>query len=225
MTDFFIKCDMVIRTQMDFNKFDEIITIPFMFHIKDVNSKTLFGEKENSIDFYNQKLCSQQNSNTKINDVLDYLSYVDLTEFTIDDIYGIEEYNFKKYNNNYIFGDTYHLYLFLIEKLSFNDTDFFIMKKFIQQQLERLIISFIKMAEKSMDIGNKSEKVTEEFMLLRGAFELNHQSTIFPENQGKSFSEWSFREMKLQRLYLARKCEIEQLQLEAMKKNGKKNKK
>ena len=225
MNDFFIKCNMVIRTQLDFVKFNSKITIPFLFHIKDVNSKSLFGESENNIDFYSQEVCSQQNSYSKIDDALYCLSYIDKFQFTIDDIKGIEKYNFIKYNNNYIFSDTYNMYLFLIEELTFNDTDFLIMKKFIKQQLERLLISFVKMAEKSMDIGNKSDKVTEDFMLLRGAFELNHQATIFPENQGKSFSEWSFIEIKLQRLYLARKCEIEQIQLEAMKKEGRKNKK
>ena len=74
-----------------------------------------------------------------------------------------------------------------------------------------------------MELGNGKKDPSESFMVLRCAYELNH-SVIFPENIGKSISEFSFRELRTQRIYMAKKCEIEKIQYDEVMKDSKNKK-
>lgn len=223
---FFSKCNMVIMSDMEFNKSGIIIKLPFYFHIKDIPSTFFDEDSLNILEYYSKEIYEQYDINCNENNYLKYLKYIDLKQFTIDE--EIKEYKdyMIKVKDNYIFKDHKSLYSFLIKNLYFNEIDFKLMKDFVLESQKKLIINFSDMLHKELKLTHDKKDISESYMILRGAFELGNPP-IFPENIGKSISEYSFREQKTQRIYLARKCEIEQQQYDEMmnNKNNKKGKK
>ena len=226
MSSFFVKCNMIRLSELEIIKFNMSIKLPFYLHIKDIPNTFFDEDLTNTLEFYGSNLNQQYDNTILIDGHLQILKYIDLEQFTIDDF--LEEYkeNMIKTKNGYVFKNHNSLYSFLINVLNFNEVDFVIMKNFVKEEQLKLLISFSEMVEKEVGLGKGKDDISESFMLLRGAFELNHSSVIFPENKGLSFSEYSFRELKTQRIYLARKCEIEKMQYdEVMKESKNKNNK
>lgn len=231
MNSFFVKCNMVRMSEICFIKFGIEIKLPFYFHIKDILNTFFDEETENIVEFYGSELNQQYDNTVLIDNYLQILKYIDLKQFTIDvndkDLLNdYKEYkdNMIKTQNGYVFENHKSLYSFLVNELNFNEVDFTIIIKFVKEEQLKLIISFSEMVEKEVGLGKGKDDISESFMLLRGAFELNHSSVIFPENKNLSFSEYSFREIKTQRIYLARKCEIEKMQYDEIMKDSKNNK-
>ena len=228
INSFFVKCNMIRMSELEIFKFNEPIKLPFYFHIKDIPSTFFDEETENIIEYYGSKLNQQYEDTVLINKYLNILKYIDLRQLTIDTTEQDLSINYKEYKDSmiktqygYVFNNHKSLYSFLIKILNFNEVDFKIMSKFVYEEQLKLIISFSEMVEKEVGLGKGKDDVSESFMLLRGAFELNHSSVIFPENKNLSFSDYSFREIKTQRIYLARKCEIEKMQYDEIMKDSK----
>lgn len=221
MSNFFTKCNMVIRTSLDFYKCGVLIKLPFKFHIKDIKYTLFDTINENILEDYSQEFNSQFDNARKIQQYMSMLKYIDIQQFTIDDSI-LEEYREEvvKHNENYVFKSNNSLYSFLVHFLMFSELDFNIIQDFIYTNQKRLIESFTNMAEKEIGIGVKSEKTTESFMQLRCAFELN-KPPLFEENIGLNITAMSYRELILQRIYIARKCEVEQIQYDNIRNNSK----
>lgn len=215
---------MVRLSTMSFNKFGEDIKFPFYFHIKDISNTFFDEESTNILEFYDSELNEQYDKSFMRSEHIKTLKFIDLNQFTLDDI--IDEYkeNMKLTKNGYIFTNHDSLYSFLISELKFNEVDFVLMKQFVENEQGRLLLSFSQMLEKEIGLGKDKDDISEAYMTLQGAFELNHANTLFPENIGKSLSEYSFRELRTQRIYLARKYEIEKARYDEVMKNNKNNK-
>lgn len=228
INSFFVKCNMVRMSELEIIKFNIVIKLPFYLHIKDILNTFFDEETENIVEFYGAKINQQYDDTVLIDKYLQTLRYVDLKQFTIEvedkdllDDYKEYKDSMIKTQNGYVFKNHKSLYSFLVNELNFNEVDFTIMSKFVREEQLKLIINFSEMVEKEVGLGRGKDDISESFMLLRGAFELNHSSVIFPENKNLSFSEYSFREIKTQRIYLARKCEIEKMQYDEIMKDSK----
>lgn len=221
MSSFFVKCNMIRMSELEIVKFGIPIKLPFHIHIKDIPNTFFDEETTNTLEFYGSKLNQQYDDTVLVKKFLQTLNYIDLQQLTIDEF--LEEYkeNMIKTKNGYVFKNHNSLYSFLVNELNFNEVDFKLMEDFVKTEQCKLLVSFSEMVEKEVGLGKGKDDISESFMLLRGAFELNHASAIFPENKGLSFSEYSFREYKTQRIYLARKCEIEKMQYDEIMKESK----
>lgn len=221
--DFFAKCNMVIRSEMTFYKVGIPIKLPFYFHIKDVKNDLLIDKNENELEMYSKEIYFQNQEKEIEDDWKNYLQYIDLNNLTFDDVDDIEHL-FKKHKSNYILKDLDSLYELLLNYLSFNEYDFQQIKLFVKEKQITLLHSFRDMCDKDLEVASGKKEPNDIFMILRCAYELNHYATIFGENKDKPISEYSFRELCIQRSYMARKCEIERLQMEESLKNTKKGK-
>lgn len=223
MNNFFVKCNMIRRSDISFNKSGNKITIPFIFHIKDLSNSFLDNTNENELEIYSSSIYFQNQLNKQKEWYKEILSYVDLSQFTLENGENniLDKYTMQ-YNNYRVFKNIDYLYDFLISIFNFNEIDFKQMYDFVFQNQYSLAMSYIKLIEEEMEIGSKKEVPTESFMILRCAYELNHSATVFPENMNKSISEFSFREIRTQRIYMSRKCELEQIQYDKIMKENKK---
>ena len=104
---FFTKCEIALRSEIEFNKFGNKIQLPFYFHIKDVENDLLYGNEEELVEdytidvFYNQR----DGSDTR-EKYIQLLQYVELKDFTMAfDEDDREEYEdmIVEYKNDYIF--------------------------------------------------------------------------------------------------------------------------
>lgn len=219
--DFFIKCNMVIHSELDFIKYGVEIKLPFSFHISDIRQDFLSETNIYELEFYSKDIYFQNEEYLKISQYKTILKYVDLAQFTISDCDENLEHLTKETIYGRIFKDIDSLYYFLVDIIGFTEFDFSKMNVFVKEQKIKLVDNFVRMIEKEMELGNGKKTPNETFMILRCSYELNH-SVIFPENIGKSISEFSFRELRTQRVYMAKKCEIEKLEYDEImgKKSG-----
>lgn len=231
MSNFFSKCNMVLRDSLEFNKFGEKFELPFTLHIKDIKQDFLsvFGtSSENVIEEYSADLYKQYEDSNLIDYNISLLQFVDLKTFALNlTDEEIKEYGeiVEKYKDFYIFKNHFSLYSFLVNLLKFNDVDFKIIELFIRKSQKKLMENYEKMLKDEIDIGNPKDTASESYMFLRCAFELN-RPPLFAENKGLSIEEHSWREIITQRVYMGRKCEIEKIQMDNMeKKRNKMNKK
>lgn len=224
MIDFYRKCDIFLRTTLDFDKFGIKIKLPFYFHIKDIGQDFMYEDRTTILEDYpDLEFNSQKEDNEIKKEYINLLSFVSLKDFTIDfDENDMEEYRNMVIDspNGYVFKNHTYLYSFLISELKFNDVDFILIKNLITNSQVRLRTNYEQMLKKEIDLGSPKEDASEAFMILRCAFELN-RPPIFPENKGKCISEMSLREFLAQRFYISRKCEIEKIQYDKMMKNNK----
>ena len=196
--------------------------MPFYFHIKDLGQDFLC-ERDTQIleDYDSSSFILQQESKETRTKYIELLSYVQLKDFTIDfDVKDLEEYSGKvlKCEDGYVFKNPTYLYSFLVSKLKFNEVDFALIENLIYKSQLRLKEKLESVLKKEMDLDNPEEDLSESFMILRCAFELN-RPPIFPENIGKCISEMSLREFLTQRIYMARKCKVEKIQYDKMMKD------
>ena len=202
------------------------IKLPFYFHIADIKDDFLSENNTNELEFYGKDIYFQNENHMKISKYKKMLQYIDLFQLTLDNCDEKDDSIFsltKEYRGGRIFKDIDSLYIFLVDILGFTEIDFSQINIFIKEQQIRLVNNFVKMLEEEMELGNGKKDPSESFMVLRCAYELNH-SVIFPENIGKSISEFSFRELRTQRIYMAKKCEIEKIQYDEVMKDSKNKK-
>lgn len=218
---------MAIYSEFVFEKGGVELKLPFYFHIKGINCSWLEENDENVLEYYSFDFAETHDNCSKINENFDLLKFCDMKKFVVDenlsemDCFKEYKLNMVEVKNGYHFADHSSLYSFLLNGLNFSDVDFQLLRVFVKEKQYSLVRDFREMLDEEMQIGSKKEDASESFMILRGAFELS-KPPLFPENKGLSISEYSYRELLTQRIYLGRKCEIESIIYE---KNSPKNKK
>ncbi|MGL4211260.1 MAG: hypothetical protein ACRCRT_06900, partial [Cetobacterium somerae] len=129
---------------------------------------------------------------------------------------------FVKVDFDIMLKTKYDLYRFL-NLLGYSEYDFVHIGDVVTQNRGNLVTKFINTISDSLLIGDKTGKVTEGFMAMRGAME-HSSACIFPENIGKAVSDYSWRETMVKRLYLARKVELEEFYKEQAKQEARNKK-
>lgn len=210
---FFKKCDMIIKSELIFNKNSYIIKLPFYFHIKDIKNDFLDDSEGNILENYGKDIYFNDRYDEIEKDNKYFLRYVDLNQWTIE---GVDNDNplFVRKRDVFRVKDIDSLYTILIDYLKFNELDFSMIKKYCLKTQAKLAYDFREMVNADLGVASGKKDPNDIFMILRCAYELNHTSTVFSENMGCAISDYSFREMCVQRAYMARKCEIERLQYE-----------
>lgn len=218
MSNFFSKCNIKKVKEFEFKKSGESITIPFLFDIATIFDSFTTEYSENFLYLYDTQYENDMQRKTTIN----WLKDVYLEAFTFDE--EIDEKDSKEMDikmlktpNGYIFDSHKSLYNFLINYIGITGINLYDIINFVSENRSNLVKEFRDLAVKELQIESKSAKPTEAFMLLRGALE-HCVPPIFPENKGLTISEYSWREIFLQRIYLARKSEIEEILMEEAKK-------
>lgn len=221
ISDFFTKCNSIRFCEMSIGEGDTYIVLPFKFDIAKIVTVSE-TEEDHLNDYRDERILYKTKKN-----IASFLEDVDLEMFTFDssDEELIEEMKLKhiefiKNEDDYILKDSRNLYRFL-NSLKYTEVDFVKINEIVMKTRMNMMDRFINMASDELKIGDRTGKVTEAFMTMRGAME-HSSACIFPENIGKSVSEYSWRETMVKRLYLARKVEVEEFYTEKAKAEAKK---
>lgn len=224
VTDFFTKCNMKRYCEMTIGEGETKLVLPFCFDISKVYM-TYTNEENFLCDFRGDLKIKKIRNN-----LADFLEDVELELFSFEsegDIEFIDELKdegIKLYleNKEYHLESKEDLYK-LLNILSYSDVEFAKINKFVIDNRSELVAKFINMVSDALMIEDKTGKVTEAYMTMRGAME-HSSACIFPENIGKAVSQYSWRENMVKRLYLARKVEVEEFYTEKAKAEAKRNK-
>lgn len=211
----FNKLEIIRRGEF---KLEGDITIPFIFHIKDikdtsVNETKLSKEYKNLLEFKKLK-----------NIIDDIVNYIDINLFLIDksDVEELSDISFVKDNlvyDKYRVKDIYELNK-LINQLCLSELELYDIREYIIDEQNKLITEFLNILHTEMENGKKTEHLSEAFMSIQVCSEFGN-SVIFKENMNKCMSEFSFREIETKRAYLSRKYEVEKIQYDNLKKDNK----
>lgn len=211
----FNKLEIIRRGEF---KLEGDITIPFIFHIKDikdisVNETKLSKEYKNLLEFKKLK-----------NIIDDIVNYIDIDLFLIDksDVKELSDIAFVKDNlvyDKYRVKDIYELNK-LINQLCLSELELYDIREYIIDEQNKLITEFLNILHTEMENGKKTEHLSEAFMSIQVCSEFGN-GVIFKENMNKCMSEFSFREIETKRAYLSRKYEVEKIQYDNLKKDNK----
>lgn len=211
----FNKLEIIRRGEF---KLEGDITIPFIFHIKDikdtsVNETKLSKEYKNLLEFKKLK-----------NIIDDIVNYIDIDLFLIDksDVEELSDIALVKDNlvyDKYRVKDIYELNK-LINQLCLSELELYDIREYIIDEQNKLITEFLNILHTEMENGKKTEHLSEAFMSIQVCSEFGN-SVIFKENMNKCMSEFSFREIETKRAYLSRKYEVEKIQYDNLKKDNK----
>nr|DAW82356.1 MAG TPA: hypothetical protein [Bacteriophage sp.] len=211
----FNKLEIIRRGEF---KLEGDITIPFIFHIKDikdtsVNETKLSKEYKNLLEFKKLK-----------NIIDDIVNFIDIDLFLIDksDVEELSDIAFVKDNlvyDKYRVKDIYELNK-LINSLCLSELELYDIREYIIDEQNKLITEFLNILHTEMENGKKTEHLSEAFMSIQVCSEFGN-SVIFKENMNKCMSEFSFREIETKRAYLSRKYEVEKIQYDNLKKDNK----
>lgn len=211
----FNKLEIIRRGEF---KLEGDITIPFIFHIKDikdtsVNETKLSKEYKNLLEFKKLK-----------NIIDDIVNYIDIELFLIDksDVEELSDIAFVKDNlvyDKYRVKDIYELNK-LINQLCLSELELYDIREYIIDEQNKLITEFLNILHTEMENGKKTEHLSEAFMSIQVCSEFGN-GVIFKENMNKCMSEFSFREIETKRAYLSRKYEVEKIQYDNLKKDNK----
>ena len=211
----FNKLEIIRRGEF---KLEGDITIPFIFHIKDikdtsVNETKLSKEYKNLLEFKKLK-----------NIIDDIVNFIDIDLFLIDksDVDELSYIAFVKDNlvyDKYRVKDIYELNK-LINSLCLSELELYDIREYIIDEQNKLITEFLNILHTEMENGKKTEHLSEAFMSIQVCSEFGN-SVIFKENMNKCMSEFSFREIETKRAYLSRKYEVEKIQYDNLKKDNK----
>lgn len=211
----FNKLEIIRRGEF---KLEGDITIPFIFHIKDikdtsVNETKLSKEYKNLLEFKKLK-----------NIIDDIVNFIDIDLFLIDksDVEELSDIAFIKDNlvyDKYRVKDIYELNK-LINSLCLSELELYDIREYIIDEQNKLITEFLNILHTEMENGKKTEHLSEAFMSIQVCSEFGN-SVIFKENMNKCMSEFSFREIETKRAYLSRKYEVEKIQYDNLKKDNK----
>lgn len=211
----FNKLEVIRRGEF---KLDGDITLPFLFHIKDIKD-TSVNETKLSKEY--KQLLEYKKLKNLLDDIL---NFIDLDLFLIDksDISEFKDIEFIKDDliyDKYRVKDIYELNK-LITKLELTEVELYDLREYIVDEQNKLITEFLDILHKEMENGKKTEHLSEAFMSIQVCSEFGN-GVIFKENIGKCMSEFSFREIETKRAYLSRKYEVEKLQYENLRKENK----
>lgn len=211
----FNKLEIIRRGEF---KLEGDITIPFIFHIKDikdtsVNETKLSKEYKNLLEFKKLK-----------NIIDDIVNFIDIDLFLIDksDVEELSDIAFIKDNlvyDKYRVKDIYELNK-LINSLCLSELELYDIREYIIDEQNKLITEFLNILHTEMENGKKTEHLSEAFMSIQVCSEFGN-SVIFKENMNKCMSDFSFREIETKRAYLSRKYEVEKIQYDNLKKDNK----
>ena len=211
----FNKLEIIRRGEF---KLEGDITIPFIFHIKDikdtsVNETKLSKEYKNLLEFKKLK-----------NIIEDIVNFIDIDLFLIDksDVEELSDIAFIEDNlvyDKYRVKDIYELNK-LINRLCLSELELYDIREYIVDEQNKLITEFLNILHTEMENGKKTEHLSEAFMSIQVCSEFGN-SVIFKENMNKCMSEFSFREIETKRAYLSRKYEVEKIQYDNLKKDNK----
>jgi hypothetical protein len=211
----FNKLEIIRRGEF---KLEGDITIPFIFHIKDikdtsVNETKLSKEYKNLLEFKKLK-----------NIIDDIVNFIDIDLFLIDksDVEELSDISFIKDNlvyDKYRVKDIYELNK-LINSLCLSELELYDIREYIIDEQNKLITEFLNILHTEMENGKKTEHLSEAFMSIQVCSEFGN-GVIFKENMNKCMSEFSFREIETKRAYLSRKYEVEKIQYDNLKKDNK----
>lgn len=211
----FNKLEIIRRGEF---KLEGDITIPFIFHIKDikdtsVNETKLSKEYKNLLEFKKLK-----------NIIDDIVNFIDIDLFLIDksDVEELSDIAFVKDNlvyDKYRVKDIYELNK-LINSLCLSELELYDIREYIIDEQNKLITEFLNILHTEMENGKKTEHLSEAFMSIQVCSEFGND-VIFKENMNKCMSEFSFREIETKRAYLSRKYEVEKIQYDNLKKDNK----
>ncbi|QBJ04109.1 hypothetical protein FNU3_13 [Fusobacterium phage vB_FnuS_FNU3] len=211
----FNKLEVIRRGEF---KLDGDITLPFLFHIKDIKD-TSVNETKLSKEY--KQLLEYKKLKNLLDDIL---NFIDLDLFLIDksDITEITDVEFIQDDlvyDKYRVKDIYELNK-LIAKLELTEIELYDLREYIVDEQNKLITEFLDILHKEMENGKNTEHLSEAFMSIQVCSEFGN-GVIFKENMGKCMSEFSFREIETKRAYLSRKYEVEKIQYENLKKENK----
>lgn len=211
----FNKLEIIRRGEF---KLDGDITLPFLFHIKDIKD-TSVNETKLSKEY--KQLLEYKKLKNLLDDIL---NFIDLDLFLIDksDIAEITDVEFIQDDlvyDKYRVKDIYELNK-LIAKLELTEIELYDLREYIVDEQNKLITEFLDILHKEMENGKNTEHLSEAFMSIQVCSEFGN-GVIFKENMGKCMSEFSFREIETKRAYLSRKYEVEKIQYENLKKENK----
>ena len=211
----FNKLEVIRRGEF---KLDGDITLPFLFHIKDIKD-TSVNETKLSKEY--KQLLEYKKLKNLLDDIL---NFIDLDLFLIDksDILEFTDIEFIKDDliyDKYRVKDIYELNK-LIAKLELTEVELYDLREYIVDEQNKLITEFLDILHKEMENGKNTEHLSEAFMSIQVCSEFGN-GVIFKENMGKCMSEFSFREIETKRAYLSRKYEVEKIQYENLKKENK----
>nr|DAX66622.1 MAG TPA: hypothetical protein [Bacteriophage sp.] len=211
----FNKLEIIRRGEF---KLDGDITLPFLFHIKDIKD-TSVNETKLSKEY--KQLLEYKKLKNLLDDIL---NFIDLDLFLIDksDIAEITDVEFIQDDlvyDKYRVKDIYELNK-LIVKLELTEIELYDLREYIVDEQNKLITEFLDILHKEMENGKNTEHLSEAFMSIQVCSEFGN-GVIFKENMGKCMSEFSFREIETKRAYLSRKYEVEKIQYENLKKENK----
>ena len=211
----FNKLEVIRRGEF---KLDGDITLPFLFHIKDIKD-TSVNETKLSKEY--KQLLEYKKLKNLLDDIL---NFIDLDLFLIDksDIAEITDVEFIQDDlvyDKYRIKDIYELNK-LIAKLELTEIELYDLREYIVDEQNKLITEFLDILHKEMENGKNTEHLSEAFMSIQVCSEFGN-GVIFKENMGKCMSEFSFREIETKRAYLSRKYEVEKIQYENLKKENK----
>lgn len=211
----FNKLEIIRRGEF---KLNGDITLPFLFHIKDIKDKSV-NETQLSRE-YKQLLEYKKLKNI----IEEIITFIDIDLFLIDksDLEELKDIEFIEDNliyDKYKVKDIYELGK-LITKLELTEIELYDIKEYILDEQNKLIKEFLNILHSEMENGKKTEHLSEAFMSIQVCAEFGN-NVIFKENIGKCMSEFSFREIETKRAYLSRKYEVEKLQYENLRKENK----
>lgn len=195
------------------------ITIPFIFHIKDikdtsVNETKLSKEYKNLLEYKKLK-----------NLIDDIVNFIDIDLFLIDksDVEQLNNINFIEDDlvyDKFKVKDIYELNK-LINELCLSENELYSIREYIIDEQNTLIKEFLSILHIEMENGKKTEHLSEAFMSIQVCSEFGN-NVIFKENMNKCMSDFSFREIETKRAYLSRKYEVEKIQYDNLKKENSK---
>lgn len=211
----FNKLEIIRRGEF---KLNGDITLPFLFHIKDIKDKSV-NETQLSREY--KQLLEYKKLKNIIDDII---TFIDIDLFLIDksDVEELKDIEFIEDNliyDKYRVKDIYELGK-LITKLELTEIELYDIKEYILDEQNKLIKEFLNILHSEMENGKKTEHLSEAFMSIQVCAEFGN-NVIFKENIDKCMSEFSFREIETKRAYLSRKYEVEKLQYENLRKENK----
>lgn len=224
VTDFFTKCNMKRYCEISVGEGETKLVLPFCFDIAKVSMT--YETDENFFVEYRDDLRIKKMKNN----LADFLDDVDLTMFSFDlgeddsFLEDLKENEIEYYSTkSECFLKTKEDLYKLLNMLMYSELEFVKINEFVIRNRSEMVNSFINMASDDLKIGDKTGKVTEAFMTMRGAME-HSSACIFPENINKAVSQYSWRETMVKRLYLARKVEVEEYYTEKAREEAKRKK-
>lgn len=210
-----------VFSQLEICKKDEIklregFTLPFSFHIKDIEDYEV--EIINASDEYKTKFKYEALENN----LKSVVKFLDLDMFEFDEDISDMGYKTKVNDGKYYIANKDCAYKFIKDFCSEND--FKKLTAFVSSNRNKIATECLNRIYDLMGNGIKKADYTLLFSEVQAGVETNG-NVFFEENIGKSYSCYSYRERTLRRTYISRKFELEKITRDEYDKKNKNKKK